>query len=126
MVGESECLEAIMRQVGHDAIEAIARIIMARAQADIPIGDPALDPETGKALRASGDTYWIDPDTYEIGFFTDYAVKQHELLGFKHPRGGGPKYLERNVTNIGPELQEELEKRVREYFAAAVRTRRIT
>lgn len=30
----------------------------------------------------------------EVGFGTDYAVKQHEETRYQHPRGGEAKYLE--------------------------------
>lgn len=29
-----------------------------------------------------------------VSFSTPYARRQHEELGYHHPRGGGPKYLE--------------------------------
>jgi hypothetical protein len=119
--GISEELAAIMKQIGKDAAEAVAHEIMARAVADIPVGDPALDPNPMVSLRTSGEIQWVDDETLELGFFNPYAVKQHELRGFRHPRGGGSKFLERNVQMAGPQFQVELEKRVRTYFVAAAR-----
>lgn len=38
----------------------------------------------------------------EVGFGTQYAIPQHERMDYKHPRGGGPKYLERAIESVGP------------------------
>jgi len=57
-------------------------------------------------LRASG--YVAPPQgkgasaDVELGFGTVYAVPQHERMDYRHPRGGGPKYLERAVQSIAP------------------------
>lgn len=44
----------------------------------------------------------------------DYAVIQHENMGFKHPRGGEAKYLEKGVNAAVPKIdklfQEGLKK----------------
>jgi len=39
------------------------------------------------------------PDVAEIGFGTPYAVRQHEELQWRHPKGGKAKYLEDVVKN---------------------------
>lgn len=37
-----------------------------------------------------------------VGYGTVYAVPQHEHLDWNHPRGGGPKYLQRAVDRLAP------------------------
>jgi len=55
-------------------------------------------------LRSSG--YVSPPSTsghatsVEVGFGTVYAVPQHERMDYKHPRGGGPKYLARAIDKV--------------------------
>ena len=44
-------------------------------------------------LRASGAAT-SDGLTAAVSFNTPYAVRQHEELGYHHPRGGKAKYLE--------------------------------
>jgi hypothetical protein len=57
-------------------------------------------------LRSSG---YVSPPkgegmetTVEVGFGTVYAVAQHERMDYRHPRGGGPKYLERAAQAVAP------------------------
>lgn len=40
-----------------------------------------------------------------VSFDTPYAVRQHEELGYRHPRGGNPKYLERPLREQAGELR---------------------
>lgn len=47
-------------------------------------------------LRASGGTD-VDDDTASVFFDTPYAARQHEELGWRHPKGGQAKYLENTV-----------------------------
>lgn len=49
-------------------------------------------------LRASATVKDVDADTVSVGYYTPYAVKQHEELGFRHPKGGQAKYLESVLT----------------------------
>jgi len=49
----------------------------------------------------------------ETGFGTEYAVKQHENLGYRHPRGGQAKYLEtalkQRLAGMLPRLRSAIE-----------------
>lgn len=38
------------------------------------------------------------------GAAKDYAAIQHERMDFRHPRGGGPKYLERPMLKHAPAM----------------------
>lgn len=51
-----------------------------------------VSPPQGEGVKAS----------VEVGFGTVYAVPQHERMDYRHPRGGGPKYLERAVEAVAP------------------------
>lgn len=57
-------------------------------------------------LRSSGYVSAPQGDgakaSVEVGFGTVYAVPQHERMDYQHPRGGGPKYLERAVEAVAP------------------------
>jgi hypothetical protein len=65
-------------------------------------------------LRSSG---YVSPPkgtgtetTVEVGFGTVYAVAQHERMDYRHPRGGGPKYLERAAQSLAPRALDLLAK----------------
>jgi len=49
----------------------------------------------------------------ETGFGTEYAVKQHEELRYRHPRGGQAKYLEaalkQRLAGMLPRLRSAIE-----------------
>lgn len=49
----------------------------------------------------------------KVGFSEPYAMEQHENMQYRHPRGGGPKYLENP-------LKENTEKYI-DYVKEAVR-----
>lgn len=57
-------------------------------------------------LRSSG---YVSPPVgegaearVEVGFGTVYAIPQHERMDYKHPRGGGPKFLARAIEAVAP------------------------
>lgn len=68
-------------------------------------------------LRASAAVKPVDAHTVEIGFHTPYATKQHEELGYRHPKGGQAKYLEsvlvENKTEILALIAAELRRAMR-------------
>jgi hypothetical protein len=43
-----------------------------------------------------------------------YAIVQHEDMGFAHPRGGGPKFLERALFSNTAAIVRHVDKSVRE------------
>lgn len=65
---------------------------------DLVLGEAArLAPVEEGTLRASGDRRTIrhaDGADVEGFFSTPYAARQHEELGWRHPKGGQAKYLE--------------------------------
>lgn len=52
--------------------------------------------------------------TAHVSFDTVYAWRQHEELGWQHPRGGGPKYLERPLIEHQDELLAAIAARLGE------------
>lgn len=52
--------------------------------------------------------------TVEVGFGTEYAVAQHETLGYRHPRGGEAKYLANAMTAQAVGMLARLVDRVEE------------
>lgn len=124
----AERLVAFMQDAAGDGVESVVRQIVEDSIRDVPIGDPALDPDPAVALRASFRMHWVLPRDaggkfvtgahLAITVDTDYAVKQHEALHFLHPRGGGAKFLERNVAAHAHELQNAIAVRVRTRLAS--------
>ena len=74
------------REAGRVGVRLAAEYIRSEAQQQAPI-------DTGM-LRASATVKDVDSDKVSVGFYTPYAVRQHEELGYRHPKGGKAKYLE--------------------------------
>lgn len=49
-----------------------------------------------------------------VGFGVPYAAKQHEELGYKHPRGGKAKYLEDPLKENAGRYVDHIAKKARE------------
>lgn len=111
----AEELVDAMNQAGMAAIATVVSSIVVKAKADVPIGDPARDPDPEVNLRDSFHVRFTPPFV-TISVEAPHAVKQHEALHFKHPRGGRAKYLERHVAAARNELQDEMTASVRTYL----------
>ncbi|UCR89249.1 hypothetical protein [Mycetocola spongiae] len=71
-------------------------------------------PKLDGVLRASAQVTPAtagDP-TAVVSYDTPYAVKQHEELGYRHPGGGGAKYLEAPLHEHATELQAIIAKEI--------------
>src|SRR5699024_1421190 len=58
---------------------------------------PEVTPRDGQ-LSDSGATD-VDDEAASVYFDTPYAVRQHEELGYQHPKRGKAKYLESHVVD---------------------------
>jgi hypothetical protein len=82
---------------GEHGLRAAAEKVAEHTEENLPVGDPADDPDPAFALRdhvkvvADGDGFIVEVEGV-------YAAKQHEQQQLEHPRGGGPKFLERALT----------------------------
>lgn len=110
-MGLADDLFSRSRRGAFDGLEDVAKRVLAAAQDNVPVGDPAEDPDPGVSLRESGR---IDRhgNGFIISFDAPYAAKQHEDLRLKHPRGGGPKYLERALTEMAPTIERFVASKV--------------
>jgi hypothetical protein len=93
----ADTLNRRLRAAGEQTVEDVARQVLAEAERDLPVGDPADDPDPSVALKRRGQIVHVDGGVI-VEFRTPYAAKQHEDLRLKHPRGGNPKFLEAAVT----------------------------
>jgi hypothetical protein len=100
---EAQELVAWIRDAGREALPALGEELKRRAIEAAPPSDPEHDPDPNVSLR----------DLFEVRVYGDfvsvtntapYAAKQHEALQFKHPHGGGAKFLERPATELAAEL----------------------
>lgn len=64
-------------------------------------------------LRRSVAVKHVDEQTVQVGFHTPYAVRQHEELGYRHPKGGQAKYLESVLTDNRDTILQILAQSVR-------------
>lgn len=71
------------------------------------------------AVRMVQDRTDVPEDADEIVVYIGtsgipYAVRQHEELTYRHPKGGGPKYLENALNQLLPTLIQRLQNAARE------------
>lgn len=93
-----------------EGLLALAHLVAARADANVGRGDPNLDPDPSVSLHAE---VVRDGLGYVIVYNEPYAAKQHEAQGYRHPRGGGAKFLERAVIEFVPKVDEIVGSRVK-------------
>jgi hypothetical protein len=48
-----------------------------------------------------------------VSYNTPYARRQHEELGYRHPLGGGPKYLENSFNQLKGKIKRLAELRIK-------------
>lgn len=103
----AEDLVRALEDAGGDVLLALGELLAQMTKADLPKGDPALDPDPGYALADHVEVRRYG-NFVSVSVEAPYAAAQHESLQFKHPRGGRPKFLERNATAIVARLEGEL------------------
>lgn len=78
---------------GLDALEEYARAtLLPMIRAQLPVGDPSLDPDPGTSLR-DALTLRREGRQLVIEIDTEYAAVQH-FSHYLHPRGGKTRFLE--------------------------------
>jgi len=95
-MGPGEEARLRMQRIALDYVKDRAERVERTASAQVPIGDPAEDPNPAIALRASGDVdvaVGLTGYRATITFSTPYAKKQELDQRLKHPRGGKSRYL---------------------------------
>ena len=98
--------DALRRAVAglNEGLLVAAEELKRRTIPDIPPTDPANDPDPSVNLRENVNITPQPDGTVIVSVDGPHAAKQHEDQRLEHPRGGGPKFLERNVKNLMPEL----------------------
>lgn len=121
-MGVTDGIRRDMRQAMNDAVEDLAHDVLRAAQADAPPSPPpGEDPHPEITLRERGYVERLptlqEQAAYEIGFRAPYAAKVHEDFRLQHPRGGKPKYLERNVAAAAARMEGRIAASVRKVMA---------
>lgn len=100
-MGSLDGVKLRQRAAATQAIHVWAQHVLGEAQRAAPV-------EEG-TLRASGSVELVetrDGADCTISFSTPYAARQHEELGYSHPKGGQAKYLETpfkaNLPRLAP------------------------
>ncbi len=107
-------IRRLMGAGARDALEEAAEQVRAAAARDIPKGDPAADPDPAFALREHGRVEMSPDGLYvTVRFDGPYAAWQHENQHAEHPRGGKAKFLEDNLKELLPRLQNIVAGEVR-------------
>src|SRR3954470_6231166 len=100
-MGISDEIERAMKRGAEEGLLALAHEIAAMADRNAPKGDPAVDPDPKMHLHAEVEKSGLG---YVIVYREPYAAKAHEDVRLKHPRGGGPKFLESAMKAAIPQM----------------------
>lgn len=113
-----------MVRAGRDVFAKQVFEIVEAARADTPPTDPGPNRNPNPELPALRDSFHVTRkvnrtkgNLYTINVRAPHAMKQHEQLVFKHPRGGQAKFLERNVIARMGKFQAELSASVKKEMA---------
>jgi hypothetical protein len=105
----------MVEQGADEGVVAFAHLVAEEAKKLMPVGDPQYDPDPNVSMRDNIDVQVI-PNQFgalvRITVDTPYAAKAHEDLRLKHPRGGGPKFLEHAMTALAPTMDRVVASRV--------------
>lgn len=94
-------------EAGDDVLNVLGQMLKQMVIADIPKGDPRVDPDPSYSLADHVEVRRYG-NTVSVAVEGPYAVRLHEDMQMEHPRGGGAKYLERNATALVRVLEERL------------------
>lgn len=94
MVTQHNAILTELEKAAREAVRDTAKKVLARAKENAPKDEGT--------LRRSGKVHVNDTEV-RVAFKAPHAWLQHERLDYKHPAGGGPKYLERAVEEVGAE-----------------------
>ena len=92
-------------QVAAQASQAATRGLLKAAE-HLRAESQKLAPIDEGTLRASAAVTEVTASRVAVSFNTPYAVRQHEELGYRHPRGGQAKYLEDPLHSEATTMRE--------------------
>lgn len=105
-------LDDKMAEVDHairDELERQARLVLTESNRNVGHGDPADDPDPAVSIIESGKVTMEDRPLSGpiavISYDTPYVVRSHESFHLRHPRGGGPRFLENALLAHARDLE---------------------
>lgn len=110
------------RDAAHDGLRAWAEMVKRQTIANLPVGDPDDDPNPAYALADHVEIH-DDGDGFIVEVNGVYAARQHEELHLEHPRGGGPKFLERAGTETAAQAPDVVASTTRARLAGGLSRR---
>lgn len=112
-------IKNMKKEIKQKTIEAFEDVVLdlgikasERAPVDTTRLRKSVDPEVsikGSKIRATVTFSAKDPKS---GY--DYALKQHEDMSFKHPKGGEAKYLERPMNENREKYKKHIADKIKE------------
>ena len=111
-------LERAIRKLESALFQEATKIMTDSKENFVPVDLGTLR-ESGTVLPPERSGSTVSVQMGYGGFAESYALIQHENLEFRHPNGGGPKYLERpfNAAVYAPGFRA----RISEYVARALK-----
>jgi len=105
----------IAKKAAAYALERCAFDLQGKSQQQAPIDTGDLRANCSVSpLKVEGSRLEV-----RVGYDLPYAIVQHERLDFKHPKGGGPKYLENPFNENKGKYQAYIEKVVKDTLRAS-------
>lgn len=101
-----ELAKKIVREAAMGALCDGAEAILTESHEEVPH-------DTGTLQRSGTITVALDENAVYVSYNTPYAVKQHEDLTLKHPKGRKAKYLEDPFKRNVPKVKRLVELRVK-------------
>lgn len=102
---EAKILEAAARQIYRCALDLAGE---SARRAPIDTGDLRSNVSLSSPLEGNTPTR----RTVRVGYDLPYARRQHEELTYRHPKGGGPKYLENPAKERGGKYRRDIARAV--------------
>ena len=96
---------ATITQALEDAMQAAGDLLLEKSNELIPVKDGD--------LIGSGRVD-VDGKRAQVSYNTQYAIRQHEKLAYKHPRGGSAKFLERAFRANQSQIEQAIADRLRD------------
>lgn len=101
----------VAMQAGKQAIDLCLLDLQSKSVAVTPVDTGDL---RGSIVPAAEFEETSTSVSKTLGTDLPYALKQHEDLTFNHPKGGGPKYLEKPFDENVSKYEEFIKEKVQE------------
>lgn len=105
MTWRGQQVKAAMRGAATRGLVDGADHLLQVSQTEVPVDEGT--------LRGTGAVHIVTDTKVAVSYDTPYAVRQHEELGYRHPKQGKAKYLEDPMRSEAPEVRRLVQAAIR-------------